>query len=112
MISKAGYAYKTKTPVVLGAIAFHAAGRESLETMAFALAFIFATSGQGIIIGGAVGLAASIAIAFWIYQLGRRVNIGRAFNFLGIGVMVFAAGQLRLADAVQNMQNLNWLPVP
>lgn len=109
LMSKAEHALETRARFGLGAIAFQAVGRESLETMVFTLAIVFATSGQGIIIGGVVGLAASFAIAFWIYQLGRRLNIGRAFRFLGIALMVFAAGLL--VDAVQNMQDLNWLPV-
>lgn len=109
LISKAGHALEARARFGLGAIAFQVVGSESLETMVFTLAIVFATSGQGIIIGGAIGFVASIAIASWIYQLGRRVNIGRAFKFLGIALIVFAAGLL--VDAVQNMKNLNWLPV-
>ena len=74
LISKAGHALEARARFGLGAIAFQVVGSESLETMVFTLAIVFATSGQGIIIGGAIGFVASIAIASWIYQLGRRVN--------------------------------------
>ena len=43
-----------------------------------------------------------------IYKLGARINLGRFFLVLGILLMIFAAGLL--ADAVQNMQELGWLP--
>ena len=44
----------------------------------------------------------------WIYRLGHRLNVGRFFRVLGIVLMVFAAGLL--ADAVENIQALGWLP--
>jgi len=40
--------------------------------------------------------------------LGAKINMRRFFQVLGILLMVFAAGLL--ADAIQNMQELNWLP--
>jgi high-affinity iron transporter len=92
----------------LGFLAFQAVGREGLETMVFTLAIVFASSGRGVIAGGAVGLAAALLFAFAIYRLGARVDIGRFFKVVGALLMVFAAGLL--ADAVENLQQLGWLP--
>jgi high-affinity iron transporter len=107
--SKASEVIESKARFGLAAIAFQAVGRESLETMVFTLAIVFASSGQGIIIGGAAGLAVSLLIAFWIYKLGHRLNIGKAFKVMGIALMIFSAGLL--VDAIENMQGLGWLPI-
>jgi high-affinity iron transporter len=93
----------------LGLLAFQAVGREGLETMVFTLAIVFASSSHGVIIGGAAGLAVSLAIAFAIYHLGKRLNIALFFKVVGAVLMVFAAGIL--VDAIQNMQELGWLPI-
>lgn len=90
-------------------LAFQAVGREGLETMVFTLAIVFASSGRGVIGGGIVGLVAALAVAFAIYRLGRRIDIGRFFTVAGAVLMVFAAALL--ADAVENLQQLGWLPV-
>ena len=47
-------------------------------------------------------------LAFVIFKLGRRLNLGSSSVSLGIVLMVFAAGLL--ADAVENMQQLGWFP--
>jgi len=58
--------------------------------------------------GALIGLAIAMVIAFVMYKLGHRINIGRFFTIVGALLMVFAAGLL--VDAVQNMQELGWLP--
>lgn len=93
----------------LGLLSFQAVGREGLETMVFTLAIVFASSGRGVIAGGAAGLAASLAVSWSIYRLGRRLNLGLFFTVIGALLMVFAAGIL--VDAVENLQELGWLPV-
>jgi high-affinity iron transporter len=101
----------------LGLLAFQAVGREGVETMVFTLAIVFASSnqagtsahGSGLIFGAVLGLAISMAIAYAIFKLGRRLNLGLFFRVIGVVLMVFAAGLL--ADAVQNMQELGWLPL-
>ena len=93
----------------LGLLAFQAVGREGLETVVFTLAIIFSTSAASALSGAAIGLAGSLAIAFVIYRLGHRLNLSRFFTVIGVLLMVFAAGLL--ADSVQNMQELGWLPV-
>jgi high-affinity iron transporter len=100
----------------LGLLAFQAVGREGLETMVFTLAIVFASSaqaptasrGHGLLLGAVLGLAVALAIAYVIFKLGRRLNLGLFFRIVGIVLMVFAAGLL--ADAVENMQQLGWLP--
>jgi high-affinity iron transporter len=91
----------------LALLAFQAVGREGLETVVFTLAIIFSTSTQGALLGALIGLAGSLAIAFFIYRLGHKLNLGRFFTVIGALLMFFAAGLL--ADAVENMQQLGWL---
>jgi high-affinity iron transporter len=93
----------------LGLLAFQAVGREGLETVVFTLAIIFSTSTAGALGGAVIGLAGSLGIAFVIYRLGHKLNLARFFTVIGVLLMVFAAGLL--ADAVQNLQQLGWLPV-
>jgi high-affinity iron transporter len=99
----------------LGLLAFQAVGREGLETMVFTLAIVFASDRQAatpvhgklLLIGAALGLAVALSVAFAIFKLGAKLNMRRFFRVLGIVLMVFAAGLL--ADAVENMQQLQWL---
>ena len=92
----------------LGLLAFQAVGREGLETMVFTLAIVFASTRQAatpvhgnlVLVGAALGLA--------VFKLGARLNMRRFFRVLGTVLMVFAAGLL--VDAVENMQQLGWLP--
>ena len=77
--------------------------------MVFTLAIIFSTSTAGALSGAVIGLAGSLGIAFVIYRLGHKLNLSRFFTVIGVLLMVFAAGLL--ADAVQNLQELGWLPV-
>jgi high-affinity iron transporter len=93
----------------LALLAFQAVGREGLETMVFTLAIVFASSGHGVIVGGAGGLVASLVIAYAIYHLGKRLNVASFFKVVGALLMIFAAGLL--VDAVENLQQLGWLPV-
>jgi high-affinity iron transporter len=100
----------------LGLLAFQAVGREGLETMVFTLAIVFASTKQAatpvhgdfLLLGAALGLVVALSMAFAIYRLGARLNLRRFFQILGIVLMVFAAGLL--ADAVENLQQLGWLP--
>ena len=92
----------------LGLLAFQAVGREGLETMVFTLAIVFASSAHGVIIGGVAGLVVSLGIAHLMYRVGKRINLGAFFKVVGAVLMVFAAGIL--IDAVQNLQELGWVP--
>jgi high-affinity iron transporter len=104
------------TRMGLGVLAFQAVGREGLETMVFTLAIVFASTKQAatpvhgnlLLLGAALGLLVALLVAFAIYRLGARLNLRRFFQVLGVLLMVFAAGLL--ADAVENLQQLGWLP--
>ena len=84
--------------------------------MVFTLAIVFASRsqsgtgghGRSLLLGAVLGLAVALGIAYAIFRLGRRLNLGLFFRVLGLVLMVFAAGLL--ADAVENMQQLGWLP--
>lgn len=89
-------------------LAFQAVGREGLETVVFTLAIVFSTSTAGAMTGAGAGLVGALILAFFIYRLGKRINIGAFFTVLGALLMVFAAGLL--VDAVEDMQQLGWLP--
>ena len=93
----------------LGLLAFQAVGREGLETVVFTLAIVFSTSAASALTGAVIGLAVSLVIAFVIYRLGHQLKLSRFFTVIGVLLMIFAAGLV--ADAVQNMQELGWLPV-
>jgi high-affinity iron transporter len=94
----------------LALLAFQAVGREGLETVVFTLAIAFSTRHPGgLLLGAAIGLTIALAIAFVMYRLGHRINMGRFFMIVGTLLMVFAAGLL--VDAVQNLQQLGWVPV-
>jgi high-affinity iron transporter len=90
-------------------LAFQAVGREGLETVVFTLAIVFSTSTKGALAGGGAGLAVALAVAFAVYRLGKQINVAAFFKVVGALLMVFAAGLL--VDAVENLQELGWLPV-
>jgi high-affinity iron transporter len=108
--SRAGSAMSRGARTSMALLAFQAVGREGLETVVFTLAIAFSTRhAGGLLTGAMIGLAIALAIAFFMYRLGHRLNIGRFFAVVGTLLMIFAAGLL--VDAVQNMQELGWLPV-
>lgn len=90
-------------------LAFQAVGREGLETVVFTLAVVFSTSAASAGLGAAVGLFLAMVLAFFIYRLGKTIDIGSFFKVVGALLMVFAAALL--VDAVENMQQLGWLPI-
>lgn len=93
----------------LGVLSFQAVGREGLETMVFTLAIAFASSGRGVLAGGAAGLAVALLVALAIYRFGKKINVGVFFTAIGAVLMIFAAGLI--ADAVENLQELGWVNI-
>jgi high-affinity iron transporter len=103
--------------VGMAVLAATAVGREGIETMVFTLAIVFASAAQApvtlhssrlLFVGAFAGLAVAMAVAVSIYKLGRRINLRVFFRVLGITLLIFAAGLV--ADAVENLQQLGWLP--
>jgi high-affinity iron transporter len=107
--ARADAALNGRARLGLGLLAFQAVGREGLETVVFTLAIMFSTTAAAALGGAAIGLAGALAIAFVIYKLGHRLNLAQFFTVIGVLLMVFAAGLL--ADSVQNLQELGWLPI-
>ena len=106
---KAEFALERGARLGLALMAAQAVGRESLEAMVFTLAIVFATSTHGAVVGAVIGTLASLVFAVAVYRLGKRINMARAFRVLGVALMIFAAGLL--IDAVQNLQQLGFLPI-
>ncbi len=81
----------SKTALIV--IAFVAVAREGLETALFLLSAKTETaSGSSVVIGGVVGLIASVAIGIFVYKAGSRVNLKMFFNVTAILLLLFAAG--------------------
>ncbi len=92
----------------LGLLAFSTVGREGIETAIFTLAFAFQTNALLLLLGGLLGILASIVLCVFIYRMGYRLDYRVFFRVMGIVLIIFAAALL--ADAVQNMQELSWIP--
>ncbi|MGH2506567.1 MAG: FTR1 family iron permease [Ktedonobacteraceae bacterium] len=90
-----------------GLLAFTFVGREGVETAFFTLALAFQTNAWLLLLGGLLGLISAVVLCFLIYRLGYHLNYRIFFRVMGIILLIFAAGLL--SDAVQNMQQLNWI---
>ncbi len=91
----------------LGLLAFMTVGREGLESAVFALAFAFQTTGVLWLTGAVLGVVASIGLCWAIYRMGYRLDFRLFFRWMGILLLVFAAGLV--ADTIQNLQELGWI---
>jgi high-affinity iron transporter len=83
-------------------------GREGLETVFFTLAVALRTPLPRLALGAALGLAAGLSVTWGMNRMGRRVPLHLFFQVLGVLLLLFAAGLL--ADGVQDLQALGWLP--
>jgi len=74
-------------------IAFVAVVREGLETVLFLLsAETTSTSGSSVVVGGLLGLAASVVMGIAIFAGGRKINLKMFFNVTAVLLILFAAG--------------------
>jgi high-affinity iron transporter len=74
-------------------IAFVAVVREGLETVLFLLsAETTSASGASVVLGGLIGLAASVVLGVAIFAGGRKVNLKQFFNVTAVLLILFAAG--------------------
>lgn len=89
-------------------IAFITVGREGLETVVFMIAIAFHTAPALLLIGAIVGILAGLFLSYFIYILGKRINLKQFFNTMGTLLMLFGAGLL--ADAIESFQQVNWIP--
>lgn len=93
----------------LSLLAFITVGREGLETVIFTIAIGFGQNPWLLLLGAGGGLAAALLVARGIYGAGLRFPMRRFFQVVGTLLTLFGAGIL--ADGVQDMQALGWLPV-
>lgn len=90
-------------------IAFLTVGREGLETVVFMIAIAFHANPLLLAMGAGLGIAAGLSLSYFIYILGRRIQLKSFFAIMGTLLMLFAAGLL--ADGVEAFQQLGWLPI-
>jgi high-affinity iron transporter len=83
--------------------AFLAVAREGLETALFFWSAVQAAgSSTSPVIGFALGIATAVLLAWLLYRRSVRLNLGRFFNWTGLGLIVIAAGVL--AYGVHDLQ--------
>ncbi len=82
--------------------------RDGVELALFLTASIFAVNVHLVLPGAVLGLAAAIFMGWIISVSARRINIGGLFRFMGILMVVFAAGMI--AQGVREFIELGWLP--
>lgn len=103
----------------LASLAFVSIFREGVETVLFLGSASFNTSGLQLLIGGAIGLGLSLAIAVAIIRYSVRVNLGTFFKVTGVLLVVFAAGLVAhgihefeeaglIVPIVSNVYDINW----
>ena len=74
-------------------IAFVAVVREGLETVLFLLGAETSTAkGSSVVIGGLLGLVASVILGVFVFVGGRRVNMKQFFNVTAVLLLLFGAG--------------------
>lgn len=80
--------------LALVAMAFLAVLKEGFETSVFLLAAAQTSHGNRgfAVLGGAVGIAASIAVGLGLYFGGLKLNLGRFFRITGVFLVLIAAG--------------------
>ncbi|UCC64814.1 MAG: FTR1 family protein [Anaerolineae bacterium] len=93
----------------LFSLALLAVGREGFETVLFMSAVAFAESGTTALIGGAIGLAAAIALGWLLFASSARLEVRRFFQVTGLILVVVAAGLV--AHGVHEFQEAGLLPV-
>lgn len=82
--------------------------RDGVELALFLTASIFAINVHLVLPGAVLGLASAVFLGWIISISTRRINIGGLFRFMGILMMVFAAGMI--ARGVKEFIELGWLP--
>ena len=75
-------------------MAFLAVIREGLESVFFLIAVFEQSPTPGMPIGASLGLLASVAIGFLLYQGGIRLNLAKFFRWTGVFLIFVAAGLL------------------
>jgi high-affinity iron transporter len=93
-------------------LSFAAVLREGFETVLFFSALAYAPQGlrfESGVTGGLLGLAASIAVVYFLLRGTRRVPLTAFFKYTSLLLIVIAAGLL--SSSIDMMQSIDWLPV-
>ena len=89
-------------------LAFMTVAREGVETALFLSASAFQTSGTATLIGGIVGLALALGVAWIVYVAGVRLQLRTFFKIAAVLLVIFGAAILRYA--VHEFEEVGWLP--
>ena len=109
----------TKT-LAFASLAFISIFREGVETVLFLGSTSFTSSGAQTLLGGLLGLGASVAFAIAIIKYSARLDLKMFFNITGFLLIMFAAGLTAravfefqeagyIAPIVDHVWNINWL---
>lgn len=95
--------------LALAAMAFLAVLKEGFETSVFLLAAAETSHGNRwfAALGGAVGIAAAIALGVGLYVGGLRLNLGRFFRVTGVFLVLIAAGLV--LGALRTAHEAGWV---
>ncbi len=111
---KADSALVVGSVVALAAVVFFGVLREGIETALFFLAAAGQTSTLNSLVGGSLGLAAALVLAYAFYRGASWLNLRQFFMVSGAIVLLFAAGllyrsltELQLVGAIPTF----WHPV-
>ncbi len=90
-------------------LAFIAVVREGIETVLFLTAAAFSATPVQTLLGGGAGLLLAVALGWFLFALGKRLNVHRFFRITGFLLLLFAAGLL--AHGVHELQEAAVFPV-
>jgi high-affinity iron transporter len=90
-------------------LVFLAVLREGIETALFLSAAAFSSSPVQTLIGGLLGLAAAVMLAWLVFKASTRLDLRQFFSVTSLILIVFAAGLV--ARGVHEFQEVGLLPV-
>jgi high-affinity iron transporter len=97
--------------LALVGMAFLAVLKEGFETSVFLLAAADTSNGNRwfAVLGGAMGIAASIALGVGLYLGGLKLNLGRFFRVTGVFLVLIAAGLV--VGALRTAHEAAWVTI-
>ncbi|BBZ52324.1 FTR1 family protein [Mycobacterium heidelbergense] len=97
--------------IALVGMAFLAVLKEGFETSVFLLAAAETSHGNRwfAVLGGALGIAASIALGVGLYYGGLKLNLGRFFRVTGVFLVLIAAGLV--VGALRTAHEAGWVSI-
>lgn len=108
---EAGQALNGGGALALVAMAFLAVLKEGFETSVFLLAAAQTSHGNRwfAVLGGAVGVGASIVLGVGLYLGGLKLNLGRFFRITGVFLVLIAAGLV--LGALRTAHEAGWVNI-